>query len=135
MDRIKQKFEEMYSHWEIILPEDDYKNKKRGFIQKNGWLIQYCFGLEDDKNYMDIYAEHRMTDPAHERIYEDGDIKELSHYELGYTIDKDPKVTQKNKIKFKEHNRKVAQELIEKGFNRFTINRSILAGFVENDDD
>jgi len=134
MDNIKQEFEKIYRNWDIVLPEDDYRNKKNGFIQKKGWLIQYCFGQEGDNNYMDIYAEHRMTSPSHTRFYESGEIKELSHYKTSYTIDDDPKITQKNKMELEEHNRKIAQELIEKGFNRFTINGAILAGFAGNDD-
>jgi hypothetical protein len=135
MNKIKQKFEEIYSNWEIILPEENYKNKKSGFIQKNGWLIQYCFGKEDDKEYMDIYAEHRMTYPRHTRIYVNGDTKELSNYITAYIIDKDPKIAKSNKKEYKEHNKKIAQELIEKGFNRFTINGAIWAGFAGHDDD
>jgi hypothetical protein len=135
MDNIKQEFEKIYRNWDIVLPEDDYKNKKNGFIQKEGWLIQYCFGQEDDNNYMDIYAEHRMTSPHHTRIYENGEIKQLSNYKIIYIIDDDPKITQRNKMELEEHNRKIAQELIEKGFNRFTVNGAILAGFAGNDDD
>lgn len=134
MDRIKQTFEEQYSEWDLVLPEKNFKNKKAGFIQKNGWLVQYCFGQEDNKEYMDIYAEHRMTNPCHIRIYDNGDIKELSHYQIAYAIDKDEKITQKNKAKLEEHNRKIAEELIEKGFNQFTINGVLLAGFAGNED-
>jgi predicted nucleotidyltransferase len=76
-----------------------------------------------------------MTNPDHTRIYVNGDTKELSIYKIGYIIDKDPKIAKNNKKEYEEYNKKIAQELIEKGFNRFTINGAILAGFTGNDDD
>jgi hypothetical protein len=134
MEKIKAKFEEMFKDWEIKIPDENYKTKEAGYVQKDGWLIQYCFGKEDDKEYMDVFSEHRMTSPDHFRLYENGDKKDLPIYQTVYAVDKDPEKTEKNKKEYYEYNEKVAQQLIDKGFNRFTINSSIMAGFAGRDD-
>jgi hypothetical protein len=89
MNKIQESFESRFSNWEIKLPIQIIEEKINGYIKKNGWLIQYCFGKEMEKDYMDYYAEHRMTDPDHERIYEDGSTKSLSFYKLGYVLVRD----------------------------------------------
>jgi hypothetical protein len=134
MNQIKEVFDKVFSRWEIKIPFKNLDEKINGFIQEKGWLIQYCFGKEADKEYMDYFAEHRMTDPRHERIYEDGNTESLSYYQIGYRIiEDDPVQTEKNKNEFYEHNKKVAQELLDKGFHRQTINTALLSGMVNDD--
>ena len=70
-------FAKRFSHWKIRIPEDKLKNRQGGYIQEGGWLIQYCFGKDENGDYMDYYAAHRMTDDSHVRIYEDGTEKAL----------------------------------------------------------
>jgi hypothetical protein len=132
MNKIQETFESEFSNWEIKLPAQIINEKINGYIKKNGWLIQYCFGKEMEKDYMDYYAEHRMTDPTHCRIYEDGSTKTLSCYQVFYCIEQDdPIQTEKNEKECEEHNKMVAQELLDKGFNKFTINSAILSGMTE----
>ena len=68
---IAKTFAKRFSHWKIRIPEDKLENRRSGYIQEGGWLIQYCFGKDENGEYMDYYATHRMTDDSHIRIYED----------------------------------------------------------------
>jgi len=66
-------FNKHFAHWDIIIPKENMKTRHGGYIQYKGWLIQYCFGKDKtDKEYLDYYAAHRMTDDSHRRIYDDG---------------------------------------------------------------
>ena len=116
MENIKNSFDKSFSNWDIKLPVDNLEKRKRGSIYYKGWIINYCFGIENGKNYMDYYAQHRMTDPSHERIYEDGTKKSLSHMQIGYNIiPNDPLQTSKNEKEMYEYNRKHFDELKLKG--------------------
>lgn len=64
MRLIADTFSKHFSHWDITLPEKDLKKRSNGYIQKAGWLIQYCFGEDDKGEYLDYYAAHRMTDDS-----------------------------------------------------------------------
>ncbi|MDR0812342.1 MAG: hypothetical protein LBN23_08770 [Paludibacter sp.] len=141
MELIKEIFEKTFSHWEIKFPIEDLENQTAGYIQKAGWLIQYCFGIENDMNYLDYYAENHMTDPKHHRIYANGETKDLEYLWIGYLIDsEDPEPLKSQRLKefgkeaYEKHNREVNRILTEKGFNRITINRA-LGGCMLNEDE
>ena len=122
MELIKKEFNKYFSNWNIKLPEEDLDKRCRGFIQDSGWLIQYCFGKERELEYLDFYAAHRMTDDRHHRIYENGEIKDLPSLDSFYLADsEEPELT----------NSEVAQMLIDKGFDKFTLNMCLKSGFVD----
>lgn len=77
MKLIADAFNKRFAHWKIKLPEENLKNGQSGYIQQAGRLIQYCFGEDENGEYMDYYAAHRMTDDSHLRIYADGREKAL----------------------------------------------------------
>jgi len=138
MEKIKLLFENYFEDWEIELPIDDMKERKSGFIKKGGWLIQYCFGKENDLEYMDYYSTHRMTSDDHVRIYENGEKKSLETFRSGYLTDtpepepiKSQKLKEFGKEAFEKYNKEVAEILINKGFNKFTINMTLNAGLVD----
>jgi len=112
MKLIKNEFNKYFSNWNIKLPEEDLDKRCSGFIQDSGWLIQYCFGREKELEYLDFYATHRMTDDRHHRIYDNGEMQDL------------PTLDDKN-------NSEVVQILIDKGFDRFTINMMLKSGLVD----
>jgi len=101
MKKIKEIFEKSFSNWNIKLSNDILKNKKRGIIHCSGWIIKYCFGVENDLNYMDIYSDHRMTDPSQRRIYENGTIKNLLNRRI--SIELDDSFEERNKIYTREY--------------------------------
>jgi hypothetical protein len=132
MNLIADIFAERFAHWEIILPEDDIKNRRGGYIQYAGWLIQYCFGIDEiGVEYLDYYAAHRMTDDSHIRIYEDGREESLPSLSSMYLVSDDPVKAKRLKDEYEEHNRNVVGLLKEKGFDKFTINMFLHAGMDE----
>jgi len=126
---LKKQFDNQFIHWNIELPENDLQNRKSGFIKKSGWTIQYCFGKENDMEYLDYYATHRMTNDRHIRIYQNGEEKELPALLEGYLSDTPEPEPQKTELlkkygkeAFQKHNSEVKKLLLEKGFDKFSIN-------------
>ena len=134
MNLIKRYFEEYFSQWKIGLPDKTFNERLSGYTHDcSGWLIQYCFGIENGIEYMDFYAYHNMTNDRHIRIYENGETKDLPAYWSGYGYSaNDPYGEEKAKKAFKEHNQEVTELLIAKRFDQFTINMAISAGITEN---
>ena len=50
MNLIAETFAKHFKHWKISLPDEDLKNRRSGYIQNAGWLIQYCFGKDEKVN-------------------------------------------------------------------------------------
>ena len=76
MDKIEKAFADYFRNWDICLPPGASTLKQPGQIRKAGWFISYVFG----DNYLDFFANHRMTNPRHERIHADGRIECLDTY-------------------------------------------------------
>ena len=138
MEKIVNIFNNYFRRWNITLPENNIKERLSGFISESGWLIQYCFGKEDDKEYLDFYSSHRMTDDDHIRIYENGEKKDLPTFKIGYLVDcldqepiRSQRLIEHGKEAVEEHNKKVTDLLIQKGFNKFTINMTLNAGILD----
>lgn len=128
MNLIADTFAKRFAHWKITLAEEDLKDRKSGYIQKAGWLIQYCFGKDQNGEYLDYYATHRMTDDIHRRIYANGKEEDLPAFLSFRKISKDPFEDKKLEDEYYEHNHKVVKLLIDKGFDKFTINMYLHAG-------
>ncbi len=71
-------FAERFANWDITLPAENIRQRTTGHIEKKGWLIQYCFGHDENGEYLDYYASHRMTDDEHIRLCADGSQIELA---------------------------------------------------------
>jgi hypothetical protein len=129
MKCIEDNFNKRFVHWKINLPKKDIKARRSGYIQNSGWLIQYCFGKdENDKEYLDYYAAHRMTDDSHVRIYEDGKEEFFPALSSFLLLSDDPVESKRLKDEYEEHNHQVVKMLNEKGFDKFTINMFLHAG-------
>jgi hypothetical protein len=128
MKGIEETFANRFAHWKINIPEENLKARKSGYIQSEGWLIQYCFGKDKNGEYMDYYAAHRMTDDSHVRIYEDGKEESLPALSSYLLLSDDPVEAKRLKDEYEEHNREVVKMLNEKGFDKFTINMFLHAG-------
>jgi hypothetical protein len=133
IDLIKQVFDESYLPWNVVFPKEKIDKRESGVIETHGWLIQYCFGVEADKEYLDVYASHIMTNDRHYRIYDDGEIKGLPAIDEAYSYGKDDtdEMKKTRKEKFYKHNRDVAHELIKKGFTHFSMNMAFHVGVIE----
>jgi hypothetical protein len=110
-----------FSFFNIKIPENSIDKRKSGCFEKDGWLIQFCFGKRDGKEYMDLYGSHRMTNDRHLRIYEDGSSEDLPAFpDLGYPYDpNDPGDKKKKEEAFKKDINEIKELLNEKGFYPF----------------
>ena len=110
MGKIEEKFADIFRNWNIQLPANATVDKKRGKIRQNDWSISYIYG----NDYMDYYAEHRMTNPRHVRIYVDGKVEDLpAPLEMYSYSDESDK--ERAKQEFVRHNRAIYAELERKG--------------------
>ena len=128
MKLIADAYNKRFAHWKIKLPEENLKNGQSGYIQQAGWLIQYCFGEDENGEYMDYYAAHRMTDDSHLRIYADGREKALPTLNGWVLCSEDPVEAKRLEEEHDARNREVVEMLVEKGFTKFTINMCLSAG-------
>lgn len=77
MKNIEKRFNDVFSSWDIRLPEKDVTNRRRGKIFEAGWTIWYLFGSDERGEYLDYYASHRVTTDQHTRIYANGNEEDL----------------------------------------------------------
>ena len=137
MELLKEKFDDYFLNWDIKLSEKIISKRSSGIIQDSGWFIQYCFGKENGIEHLDFYAAHRMTNDRHHRIYEYGEMTNLPTLRSGYLTDtedteiiKSEELRKNGKEAYEKYNAKVTQMLVDKGFDRFTLNMSLNAGLV-----
>ncbi|HEV2707291.1 MAG TPA: hypothetical protein VGV59_15325 [Pyrinomonadaceae bacterium] len=109
-DRIKQAFNEEFKSWNIVLPEDDLKERRRGSITKAGWSINYRFGREGGLEYLEYFATHRMTNDTLNRIYENGSREVVGYVQEFYAAD-DPQAERD----YFAHNTKFYEEVKSRG--------------------
>ncbi len=132
-DLIARRFAETFATWELTLPRRNLERRTPGFLNRKGWLIQYCFGEDERGRYLDYYAAHRMTDNDHVRNREDGTCEDLPALGGGYFYAR-PEDEKEARRKSAERNRAVAQTLVDKGFTKFTLNMSLAASLDEGDE-
>ncbi len=113
MNKIEAAFAEIFANWDIQLPHDAVSQKQSGEIAQRGWWIRYV--LRED--YLDYYAEHRMTNPRHVRIHSDGRIEHLEAPMDGYVVpgDADESSRLRAEEEFYANNRRIYAKLREKG--------------------
>ena len=115
-EKDSQKFNEMFSYWDIELPAESVANRQRGKILQQGWVIWYLFGCNKKGEFLDYYASHRMTNDRHERIYENGNIEGLPALMEGRRVSDDPEEDKQLEMEFRSFNQKVSKILEDKGF-------------------
>ncbi len=86
-------------------------------MNKSGWSITYIFDEDEQGKYLDFYASHRMTNPRHCRIRENGELEGLPGYREMYSYPENATEEEKKKAEeeYFRHNRKVGEELRRKG--------------------
>lgn len=131
MKLIAETFAQHFAHWNITIPEENLKNRQSGYIQEAGWLIQYCFGEDGKGEYLDYYAAHRMTDDSHTRIRANGQIEQLSALYSMRKVSRYPEEDKRLEEEYNQHNQQVVDDLVKKGFTKFTINMFLHAGLDE----
>ncbi len=116
MPTIDEVFAEHFESWHIRLPARDVAERRRGKIVHAGWAIWYVFGSDEQGEYLDYYAAHRMTSDAHVRIRPDGRCESLPTLSSLRVVSEDPVEGARLKAKFHAENREVARLLEAKGF-------------------
>src|SRR5690606_36342899 len=72
MEKIIDRFNQHFAHFGVTFPVKDAWLRQRGYIEHEGWMIWYLFDSDEQGEYLDYYACHRMTSDTHIRIYADG---------------------------------------------------------------
>ena len=116
MQKAAEQFADHFKNWDIRLPDEAVLTRERGKINKAGWSIWYLFGSDEQGEYLDYYASHRMTTDSHTRIRADGAIEHLPALEEMFIGSDDPAEHARLKAKSLEQNRKIIQLLEAKGF-------------------
>ena len=113
MNRIEATFAEYFGTWDIQLPSNAVASKQPGKIFQAGWHIKYVFG----EDHLEFFAEHRMTNPRHIRIYSDGRCEPLEAPQEWCVIpaDADEAAAQQAREEYYACNRRVHAELTAKG--------------------
>lgn len=111
---IAEAFAGHFVPWGLTLPVDDLRNRRRGRIWRYGWNVQYLFGSDSNGEYLEYYATHRMTNDSHVRIDQSGESTGLEALSDVMYISKEGE-----RERLEEHDKRVAQELREKGFDVF----------------
>src|SRR5688500_4841682 len=100
MEKIKETFEQRFERWQIQLPSDDLANHRNGSIRQQGWLINYRFGREDNRDFLEYFASHRLTNDTFNRIWQDGTAEIIGYCQEFFLAD-NPEAEQA----YLEHNR------------------------------
>lgn len=108
--RIKEAFDERFGSWDISLATGDCLKRRAGTIQSQGWMINYQFGNEQGREFLDYFSRHRMTNDTLERIWDDGSVEVLGDCQEFFLAD-DPEAEQA----YYEHNRRFYEMVREKG--------------------
>ncbi len=118
IERIAEIFARYFQNWQITLPADHGTTRQRGAIQQAGWMIQYMFGHDEHGDYLDYYAQHRMTNAVHERIYANGDVQYLpaEHEFMVFHNNATPEQKQQIEQEYYAYNRAIGEMLRDKGF-------------------
>ena len=118
MEEIEKAFNRAFAHWDIQLPADAIASRQSGKLLKAGWIIEYLFGREGNKEYLDYYAVHRMTNDRHVRIHAEGHSEDLETPMefIAYLEGSDDTAMEQAREAFYDHNRTVYERLREKGF-------------------
>jgi hypothetical protein len=131
MKAIQDIFSKHFAHWQITLPEENVRKKESGYIQKAGWLIQFCFGKDERGENQDYYAAHRMNDDRYVRIYENGKEIDLPALLSFRRLSEDPEEDQKLEEEYSRHNREIGRMLIDRVLDNSSVNMFLHAGLDE----
>ena len=119
-EKLRQRFNRRFAHWNIKLPVDAMSPGKVWLIVQRGWTIWTRFDVdaEDGRGHLDCYSMHRMTNDRHVRWYVDGEAENLAAMAQGYSYPKDATEAEKAAARGRmlAHNLAVEKLLEAKGF-------------------
>jgi hypothetical protein len=116
-DAIEDHFRDYFRHWNIALPGPDVASRTSGHIYEHGWHIGYVWGREHGDEYLEVLAQHRMTDDDHFRVFSSGRVEALQAPAGFYSYG--PNATEADRLeaerKHVERNQRIYGELRERG--------------------
>lgn len=116
-DAIEQYFRERFQHWQITLPSRDVASRAAGHIFELGWHIGYRWGSEHGDDFLEVLAQHRMTDDDHFRVFASGRVEDLPAPSSSYSYG--PDATEAEKLEAErsnaERNQRIYADLRERG--------------------
>jgi hypothetical protein len=116
METIEESFNTSFAHWGIRLPADAVKQRKSGRIVQAGWAIWYLCGHDDQGEYLDYYASHRMTNDQHLRLRASGISESLPAMQDFHLCSDDPEEDARLEAEYFARNQEVGRMLEAKGF-------------------
>jgi hypothetical protein len=73
---IEEEFALRFSDPVLRLPEEHFRERKKGRMPWGSGMVFYAFGEEDGREFLEYFRYHHMGE-AYARIYDDGSIVEL----------------------------------------------------------
>jgi hypothetical protein len=114
---IEKYFNEYFRHWKICLPHEAVAGRSPGHIFERGWHIGYVWGAEGGEEYLEVLAQHRMTDDRHFRVFESGRVEHLPAAATFYVYGAD--ATEEEiaaaRTEYVERNRRIYDDLHARG--------------------
>jgi hypothetical protein len=114
---IEEYFADYFQHWSISLPPDSVRARTPGHIFEHRWHIGYLWGTENDEEYLEVLAQHRMTDDSHFRVFASGRVEDLPAPAEAYSYG--PNATDQEKAEaereYVEYNRRIHAQLRDLG--------------------
>lgn len=110
ISKIKEAFDGQFEQWQIALPLDDLLNRRAGRIVQQGWTINYRFGEEAGRAFLEYFASHRLTNDTLNQIWDDGTFELIGYCQEFYLAD-----DALAERAYREHNRQFYRLVEEKG--------------------
>ena len=115
LEAIEQAFAHRFKHFDLRLPDENVRERRKGSIPYGSGRIYFVFGEEGGREYLEFYAYHRMGED-HARIYDDGDYIDLPELcsMFGYNPDI-PGDKERKEAEMQHRYRETLDDLIAKG--------------------
>jgi hypothetical protein len=110
MPKIKEAFDRQFERWQIQLSPDNIETRRSGSIQQQGWLINYRFGREANRDFLEYFASHRLTNDTLNRIWDDGTAELIGYCQEFFLAN-----NQEAEQAYTEHNRRFYQQVKDSG--------------------
>ena len=116
MEKIQEAFAERFSHFDLRLPDENVRERRKGSLPYgSGGRIYYVFGEEDGREYLEYYAYHRMGE-SHGRIDDDGTVVGLPELCSGFCYNPEiPGEKERKEAEMQREYRETLDDLIAKG--------------------
>ena len=115
LPKIESHFNQRFRHWDIRLPPADLAQRRRGKLVAAGWVIWYLFGADEQGEYLDYYASHRLSD-EHRRLRANGGRECLPSLQWAPASAEDSEEAQRLVADCQAENQRIAALLAAKGF-------------------